>query len=65
MCVPAGRSGAGSRKATSKIRKLEALLPNIVELVTDHPGVGVGEMVTALRTTDLTFQDREVSQAAK
>jgi len=60
-------AGTGSRKKGKTDRKTAELAVLAIRAARDKPGIGVAEMVAAIRLMDdaPTFQDRDVSKAAR
>ena len=57
-------AGTGSRKAAKQHRKLDALMGQVVTVVTDHPGASVSEIRQGLAATGDTARRSDVSAAA-
>ncbi len=60
-------SGTGSRKKSKEEHKIVDLVDFTVRAAVEQPGIGMGAMIVAIREMDdaPTFQDRDVSKAAK
>jgi len=57
-------TGIGSRQETAKDRHVEQLVPMVVQIVTETPGVSGNKIEQALRTRGETFQKGDGNKAA-
>ncbi|APX32404.1 hypothetical protein BH708_06350 [Brachybacterium sp. P6-10-X1] len=58
-------TGRGSRRASRAARKINSLMPAVVEVIEAEPGIKTGEIESRLRTAGCAFQKGDGPQAAK
>lgn len=58
-------AGAGSRKQAGKQRKIVDLLPQVIKVIEDRPGIKKAELLHQLRAVTSGFQDSDVNKATR